>query len=403
MRWLRFVRFGSLLQRLGLVALGAGLVASCGGVDSGGTGAPAVAFASGPISGFGSVIVNGVHFDDRSAVVSDADGNLHSADDLRLGMTADVNGTAFGTDADGDEVSTATRIVFGSAVLGPLSASDTVARTLTVFGQTIDISDSTVFDAGLVGGQAALRPGDVVAIYAALDVATGHYAASRVERSAAVAGYRLRGVVSGLDTSAKAFSIGSTRISYAGTAAVGAPADLADGDVVRVALAPLANNGVWSATAIDEALAPIASGEEARIKGLVSAFTSSTTFSVDGTPVDARSAQFPDGSSGVVLGARVEVRGMAASGVLVATRVDLDQSGNGGDGGGEFEIRDVISTVNAPAQTFVVHGVTVSYSGSVDFRNGSAADLAVGRNVEARGALSADGTQLQATRVTFRD
>jgi hypothetical protein len=46
--------------------------------------------------------------------------------------------------------------------------------------------------------------------------------------------------------------------------------------------------------------------------------------------------------------------------------------------------------------------VIVSYSGTVDFRDGSAADLAVGREVEARGTLSADGTRLQAQRIDFR-
>ena len=53
--------------------------------------------------------------------------------------------------------------------------------------------------------------------------------------------------------------------------------------------------------------------------------------------------------------------------------------------------------------TFVVHDVTVSYSGTIDYRNGSAASLAVGRMVEARGTLSTDGTRLQASRITFRD
>ena len=49
------------LSALGLLfALSALLLAaSCGGVDSGGTGA----VSQGPITGFGSIIVNGVRFD----------------------------------------------------------------------------------------------------------------------------------------------------------------------------------------------------------------------------------------------------------------------------------------------------------------------------------------------------
>ena len=48
------------------------LLTGCGGgVESGGTGATPASFASGPITGFGSVIVNGVRFDDSKAVVTD--------------------------------------------------------------------------------------------------------------------------------------------------------------------------------------------------------------------------------------------------------------------------------------------------------------------------------------------
>jgi hypothetical protein len=51
----------------------------------------------------------------------------------------------------------------------------------------------------------------------------------------------------------------------------------------------------------------------------------------------------------------------------------------------------------------VVHDVTVSYAGTVEYDNGSAVDLAIGVMVEARGTLSSDGTRLQASRITFRD
>ena len=185
----------------------AAAVASCGGgVDSGGTGAPATAFASGPITGFGSVIVNGVHFDDRSAAVSDADGNVRSRDDLRLGMTTDVRGSAIVIDADGNDASTATSIVFGSEIVGPVAASDLSARTLTVLGQTIDIAATTVFDTSLAGGQAALAVGDVVEVYGHVDAATGHYVATRIERKTSVAAFALRGIVAGLDARARSRS-----------------------------------------------------------------------------------------------------------------------------------------------------------------------------------------------------
>ena len=392
----------TLLCRRTLGALAVGLIASCGGgVDSGGTGAPTTSYASGPITGFGSVIVNGVHFDESGAAVSDTEGNLRRRDELRLGMTSEVRGSAIGVDADGNDASTATSIVFGSEIVGPLGANDFAARTLTVLGQTVDIATSTAFDASLAGGQAALAVGDIVEVYGRFDAASGRYAATRVERKNAVVAYRLRGVVSGLDGIARSFSIGATRISYAGLGAANLPATLANGRFVRVLLALVPNGTVWNAIRVADGAAPIENREDVTVRGLVSAFTSALQFSVNGTSVDASGAQFPTGTAGLGLGARVVVHGATVGGILVATRVTLVTDGD--EAGQSFETRGAIVAIDTTAQTFVVHDVTVSYAGTIDYRNGSAANLAVGRLVEARGTLSVDGTRLQASRITFRD
>ena len=386
----------------------ASLLVSCGGgVDSGGTGAPALAFASGTITGFGSVIVNGVHFDDRSAAVRDGDGNVRSRDDLRLGMSTDVRGSAIAVDVTGNRASVASSIVFASEIVGAVSASDLAARSLVVLGQTIDITVTTVFDAVLAGGQAALAVGNVVEIHARLDAASGHYVATRVERRSAVAQYALRGIVSNLNQPARTFSIGATRVAYATLAAAAVPATLADGRFVRVSLALAPGAGsVWNATRIVDGAAAIDDGEQAHVEGRVSAFASAAQFSVNGTPVDARNAQFPNGSAGLALGRRVEVEGTLAAGVLVARSVEVKSEGGGGGGGGgggeEYDVGGTIASLDTAAKTFVVRNVVVSYAGTVDFRDGTAADLAVGREVEARGMLSADGTRLLATRIDIK-
>jgi hypothetical protein len=396
------ISLSSSLRRLGAAALVLlGVVAGCGGVDSGGTGAPTTTFASGAITGFGSIIVNAIHFDDSSASVRDGDGNVRSRDDLRLGMTVEAHGDGLFVDTDSDDASTATSIVFASAILGPVDTDDAATRTLTVLGQAVDVTAATVFDDALPGGQAALAIGDVVEVYANLDVSTGRYAATRIERKTAVASYALRGVVAGLDTSARTFAIGGARIGYGGLPTAAIPPTLANGHFVRVALAVVqGGGGVWSAIRIDDGAPSIDDRDHAEVEGLISAFTSAMQFSVDGTPVDARNAQFPGGTGGLGLGKRVEVEGSIDAGVLVATTVRIEDSG--GPGGGEFDVRGSLVTLDATAKTFVVRNVVVSYAGTVDFRDGTAADLAVGREVEARGALSADGTQLRAARIDFR-
>src|SRR5690349_2527359 len=116
------------------------VVAGCGGVDSGGTGGAPTTFASGAITGFGSIVVTGIHFDDRSASVRDGDGNARSRDELRLGMTVEAHGGGLFVDADGNDASTATSIVFASAIVGPVEASDPAARALTVLGQAVDVT-----------------------------------------------------------------------------------------------------------------------------------------------------------------------------------------------------------------------------------------------------------------------
>ena len=152
------------------------LVACGGGVESGGTGGNATAsYVSGPITGFGSVIVGGVRFDDSTAAVSDADGGSRSRDDLKLGMTINVRGTPIA----GDGSSSATSIVVGSAIVGPVSVINVGAATLTVLGQPVDVLATTVFDESLGGGIAALSIGDVIEVYALLDTATQRYSATR--------------------------------------------------------------------------------------------------------------------------------------------------------------------------------------------------------------------------------
>jgi len=387
------------------VVLAAALTVGCGGggtggVDSGGTGAPAASFASGTITGFGTVIVTDVHFDDLGAVVSDADGRARSRDELRLGMSVDVRGSSIVTDAEGHQASTATSFVINSAIVGPIGANDLAARTLTVLAQTIDVASTTVFDNGLAGGQSALAPGDVVEVHARFNALTGRYAATRVERKTGVATYAVRGIASNLDAGSRTFSIGSLRLSYAGLGA--APAALVNGAFVRVSLglAPGAG-GAWPVVRVANGSPPVDDRPEAKVEGLVTAFTSSARFTVDGTPVDASHAQFPDGTQGLAIGGRVEVEGQTIAGVLVASRVK--QVSDSEESAAQFDVRGTITSIDTAAQTFLVRGVVVSYSGSVDFRDGTAADLAVGREVEARGTLSPDGTRVQAARLDFRD
>ncbi|HEY0856558.1 MAG TPA: DUF5666 domain-containing protein [Albitalea sp.] len=373
-------------------------VAGCGGgVDSGGTGAPVVSFSSGPISGFGSIFVNGVHYDDSGATVIDDEGVSHPRSALKLGMTVEVQAGPITTDAATQERrSVARTIQFGSAIEGPVEAVDAVGGTLTVLGQTVTVDADTVLE-GLPADIVVLRQGDLVNIHALLDPGTGVYAATRIERAASLAQYKLRGVVSAFDTTTRTFRIGGATIRYSGQVP-----SLADGVLARVKLEKAQVNGAWPLIQAAMTGTAIPDRAEAEIEGFITDFTGLSSFKVNGTPVDASGAGvvFRKGTAGQLAnGVRVEIEGRMVDGVLVADQVEIKRRGGGEDE--NFRLEGAIESLDAAQQSFVLRGITVIHDAGTRFVRGGAADLRVGAQVEVRGVLTANGTQLRANRIKF--
>jgi hypothetical protein len=382
-------------------------VAGCGGsaddvVGTGGTGAQAQSIAVGRISGFGSIIVNGVRFDDSTARINDDDGVAHVRGDLKLGMVVDVKGGALTNDATaGTSSGTASSIVFGSEIKGAVQSVDIAAGTLSVVGQTVKVDAATIFD-GFANGLASVQAGNLVEIFAFFDSATHSYQATRVELKNALVEFKLRGVVAGLDTTAKTFDIGGATIGLSSVPASELPA-LSNGLLVRVTLQPAQQSGVWVATKIRSAVRNIEDRTEAEVEGVVSDFSSLSSFKVNGVAVDASGTAvvFKDGTSGQVInGVRVEVEGQMQNGVLVASRVELKQAGQDGHDA-EVELHGNVESVDAVAKSFVLRGVTVTYDGSTRFDDGTAVNLIVNAQIEVRGTLTNSGNNVAATRIKF--
>lgn len=371
-----------------------------GGGDAGSTGGGTAASASytlGTISGFGSVIVGGVRFDDTNATVEDEDGQQFRSSDLKLGMRVQLDAR------DVDHVQgtgTAQRIRFGSELIGPVGTVDTMGSTVTVLGQTVLVTTATIFDSSLSGGLSALKAGAVIEVHGILDEVTGKVTATRIEPKPAATFYRLRGQVTDYNATAKTFKIGGQLISFATTANV--PPTLANGRVVRVQLQTTQVAGAWVATRISLGVRGPAEGiSDAHVEGAITAFTSTAAFEINGLKVDATSAAFPDGTTGIVLGSRVEVTGTIASGVLVASKVELDD--RDGHGPRLLELHGPIASIDTMAKTFALRGVTVWYGGTVAYKGGAETDLAVNKRVEVYGKLSTDRTRLEATRIEFKN
>lgn len=373
---------------LGLLAGAAGVGGCGGGAGIGGTGDTAAAFSSGTISGFGSVIVNGVRFDDSRARIEDDSGALRTSAELRLGMTTEIESDAVSTDAAGVRVASARTIRFASELFGPVTATDLLSNTLVVLGQTVRLSVATVIDPRLAGGLVS-----VVEVYGYFDGAA--YVATRLDAvDTTITGYRIRGPVSALDTTARRFRIGTQLFTY--DSATGVPASLANGQFVRVLVRTATVGGAWVVTAFRSAQATVADVAEARLEGRITAFASAASFSINGQPVDASGVTL----AGLALGVRVEAEGPVRSGVLRATRLKIESEDQVKADG--IDLRGPIERIDRTARVFVLRGSAVAYAvGGIRYDNGTEADLAVGRQVEVRGTLSLDRTVVEASRIKF--
>ncbi len=391
----------------------AALLAACGGgsgVDTGGTGAPANSFSSGRISGFGSIIVNGVRFDDSLALVRDDEGNLHVRDDLKLGMVVDVDGGEITTDSGGAAASKAVQIQFFSEIKGPVESIDVAGGKAMVLGQVVNVDADTVFE-GIANGLAGLQAGNTVEVFAFFDSATGSYTATRIEKEGTLAAYKLHGPVSELDTAGTTFMIGGAKVHYGGIPASQLPA-LANGQLVRVSLQTTPHAGAWVATKVSGAARHLPEQTHSEVEGYITDFASAASFKVDGVTVDASSTSvnFRNGSvTQLAKGVRVEVGGTVVNGVLVATKIEVHASHGGGGGGGgghghgdvEIELHGTIDTVAADARSFSLRGVTVRIDANTQFKGGTAANLIAKAPVEVKGNLIEGSSDVLATSIEF--
>lgn len=381
-----------------------------GGADPG-AGGGAAALTVGPISGFGSIIVNGVRFDDSSARVLDDDGNDvtddHGGDGLGLGAMVEIES---GRIDDSTGRATASRIRVGSEIKGPVASVDVASSRFVVLGQTIVLTATTVFDDSLGAGGLAGLAGQVVEVHALFDAASGNYVATRVEAEDAADAFKLRGRVAAHDVAAQRFQIGAAVISYANIGAAALPAGFADGQRVRVTVETTpAGDGSWIAISVRSAERRVEDRGDVRLRGTVSAFTSSTQFEVDGVPVDASGARIDDGP--VTAGAFVKVRGTTVNGVLVATRVEVEDDDasddHGGSGGDDdrfgFELHGTISALDVPGRSFMLRGVRVTWNETTRFDDGTVARLVDGVQIEVEGRLSDDRSTLVASKIDFED
>lgn len=382
----RFLR--SMARLLAPILSLALVLAGCGGVDSGGTGGSS---AVGPISGLGSIIVNGVRFDDTAALVTDDDGQSLPRSRLKLGVLVSVDGSAVSVSGR-ERLASASRIRVSSDLIGTVQSVDAQNRSITVLRQTVRVTAATVFDDQLPLGLDSLSPGLTIEVYGRTDPATNRYVATRIELRNAQSFHAIRGRVDAVGSGTA--TIGATVLDTSGLSAADV-ALIVPGRVARVRLQP----GTLRAIAAAQSERTLGDSDESFLEGRITRFDSATSFEVDGQVVDATRASFPDGVNGLGVGRRVSVEGTSRNGVLRASLVEIEVDED--EATSVFELHGSIEAIDAAARVLQLKGVAVDYSGSVTFKNGAEADLALGRRIEVKGALQSGGVGLRAQEIEF--
>lgn len=376
------------LTRRSWLVLAASAVTGCGGGGSvslaglpgtGGTGL----FAQGPISGFGSVILNGIRFDDTAATVQ-LDGLAGGSSDLRLGMVATVQGQR-GADAT---LGTASSIEVWSMAQGLVTqgqATPGASGQFRVAGMTLLTDPNTVFDG--FSATAPLSVGQRVAVWGLQAGADGR--SWRATRVALVAASAV--VSSGL------LSVEDSQRTLNGLLLTGALAGtLAQGDLVRVQGTLSANDNsieVLSVKPLSGSGGTLPEGD-AEIEGVVTTAPSASGFSLGTIVVDASQAVYSPANAQLFIGARVEVNGSWRSGVLQAASVELQDE----EAPHALEISGSVETFNS-LSNFTVRGQRCDASGLTSFGHGTVADLKVGAKVKLKGSMA--GEVLRVTELEF--
>jgi Domain of unknown function (DUF5666) len=338
----------------------------------------------GAVTGFGSVIIEGVKYEDDAAVVKqDIDptqATLGSLKDIKLGMRLAVQ-------ADGKKAQSFT---LGTEVIGNVSSVG--ADSFVIAGQTVkasnDPASSTVFEG--VAGLSGLALGDFVEIYGQRD-ANAVIIASRVERKSLgdKALTRVKGGLANLNKAAKTFAIAGLTVSYANALrVVPNPEALIDGANVVVFSDVAMQAGVLNAKAV-KVLAPLSElNGLLRIGGLIRGLDfAAHTFMLDGIKVDASKAIFLNGSSSDLANAlKVRVVGSFADGKVVATEVSFQKDLGDAQVDVKGEVTDFVK-----ASSFKVRGVPFDASATtVNFVNGDVSRLLAGVKVRIRGEVQGD-------------
>ena len=356
-------------------------ITSCGGGGGGGSvvqppptpppvgGISGNGIAIGPVTTFGSIVVNGVRYETNSAafMINDAAGTQA---DLKVGHVVTVNGTINNDGTTG----TANTVDFDDTVKGPVESVDLVTSQLVVLGQTVFVSPDTSFDdsfspASLEG----VSVGQIVEVSGQFD-ASGNIVATRIEPKPAGTQFEVHGTVSALDTGNMLFNLSNLVVDFSTATLDNFPgSQINDGDFVEAKGTMLGGVGELIATQVElESFLPNANdGDHLEIEGFITRFVSAQDFDVAGVPVTTNGNTVFEGGTATDLGLNIKVEAegsLDANGLLMATRIDIRRAK-------AVRATADVDSVNAANNSLVVLGITVTVDALTRLEDKSGADV----------------------------
>lgn len=338
-----------------------------GGDDTGGITRNGV--AAGPVSNFGSVIVNGIRFETDSATFT-INGEPGTQSDLAVGQFVVAKG-----ELNDDLVSgSASDVVYEDNVKGPVQSVDAALNRLVVLGQTVFVDASTSFDDNISPASIdGIAIDDIVEV-SGLVGADGSITATRIEKKPAGTVFEVLGIVSSHDGANQLFQINALTVDYNGATLDNFPGGaISDGDLVEAKGSSLAPNGALIASSVElkTGIVSGADGDRVEIEGLITRFASSSDFDVSGVPVSTSGSTVFEGGVAADLGLniKVEVEGdFDANGTIVASKVDIRRAK-------VVRVVATVDSVDAANNSLVVLDISVSIDALSRLEDKSNADV----------------------------
>ncbi len=326
------------------LAVASGLTACGGGSDStagiGGTGIT----TTGTITGFGSIIVNGVHYDiDSAQIEKDGRRKAFRKDpntDLRIGMLVTVKGVDHG-----DGTGTASEVIYRDEIQGPVSVIEPANDKFTVMGVDVTVDTDTRFSR--CGDDDGKEPRK------GMNLANDLKVNDRVE----VSGYRTD---SGI------------RATYVELKDASCSSDDKDDDEIK---------GTFRSDG---------SGDFKPV-GTSSYLSMASFFDTGSGCTDPRTLQ---------AGGFYELKGRYQGGkfCIVEAEPEDEHPGKGASAGSHMEMEGIVTSIDTAAQTLVLNNTVTVYYSSATVKTG----LSAGVKVEVKGNLNSDGS-INATEIEADD